>query len=72
MKKTSQFGLGALERFATSFHADFRFAPINIMVLLAICLAGLVVHAADPWRNKEFALMYWMRLPRLNRRGLLT
>jgi regulator of protease activity HflC (stomatin/prohibitin superfamily) len=45
MKKTSsQFGLGALERFATSFHADYRFAPINIMALLAICIAGLVAH----------------------------
>ena len=41
-----QFGLGALERFATSFRADFRFGPINILVLLTICLVGLVSHLA--------------------------
>ncbi|MFQ5789894.1 MAG: SPFH domain-containing protein, partial [Acidobacteriota bacterium] len=43
-KLSDQFGLGALERFATSFRADFRFGPINIMVLLAICLVGLAAH----------------------------
>jgi regulator of protease activity HflC (stomatin/prohibitin superfamily) len=36
--------LGALERFATSFHADFRFGPLNIMILVALCLAGLMIH----------------------------
>ncbi len=47
MKKLSDpFGLGALERFATSFRADYRFGPLNIMVLLAICLAGLSLHMA--------------------------
>lgn len=47
MRKLGEhFGLGALERFAQSFHADFRFAPINIMVLLAILLAGLGAHFA--------------------------
>jgi hypothetical protein len=47
MKKLSDpFGLGALERFATSFRADYRFGPLNIMVLLAICLAGLSIHVA--------------------------
>ena len=45
MKKINgQFGLGALERFATSFHADYRFGPINIMVLLFISLVGLIVY----------------------------
>ncbi len=45
MKKLNDpFGLGALERFATSFRADYRFGPLNIMVLLAICLAGLGIH----------------------------
>ena len=43
-KESTQFGLGALERFATSFRADFRFGPINMVVLLAICLGGLVLH----------------------------
>jgi regulator of protease activity HflC (stomatin/prohibitin superfamily) len=36
--------LGALERFATSFHADFRFGPLNIMILVALCLVGLMIH----------------------------
>ena len=43
-KESTQFGLGALERFATSFRADFRFGPINMVVLLAICIGGLVLH----------------------------
>jgi regulator of protease activity HflC (stomatin/prohibitin superfamily) len=46
MNKVSQMKLDALERFATSFRADFRFGPINIMILVAICLLGLVVHLA--------------------------
>jgi regulator of protease activity HflC (stomatin/prohibitin superfamily) len=33
--------LSALERFATSFHADFRFGPLNIMILVGLCFAGL-------------------------------
>lgn len=45
-KESTQFGLGALERFATSFRADFRFGPINILILLATCLAGLALHLA--------------------------
>jgi regulator of protease activity HflC (stomatin/prohibitin superfamily) len=43
-KRTSQFGLEALDRFATSFHADFRFGPINVMALLGLVLAGLGAH----------------------------
>ncbi len=43
-KLKKEFKLGALEQFATSFHADFRFGPINIMCLLAITVAGYVVH----------------------------
>jgi len=46
VQKTSQMKLDMLERFATSFRADYRFAPINIMVIVAICLAGLVAHLA--------------------------
>ncbi len=45
MKKSSgDTKLGALERFATSFHADFRFGPLNIMILVVLCLLGLVIH----------------------------
>jgi regulator of protease activity HflC (stomatin/prohibitin superfamily) len=42
--RSDRLGLSALDRFSTSFRADFRFGPINMMVLLAICLVGLVVH----------------------------
>jgi hypothetical protein len=33
-----------LERFATSSRADFRFAPLNALLLVAILVAGLAVH----------------------------
>ena len=46
MHKVSQMKLDALERFATSFRADYRFAPLNIMILVGLCLAGLVIHLA--------------------------
>jgi len=45
-KQVGSFSLGALEHFATSFRADFRFGPINVMALLALCLTALVVHLA--------------------------
>jgi regulator of protease activity HflC (stomatin/prohibitin superfamily) len=44
MSTRDVFGLGALERFSSSFLADFRFGPLNIMVLLSLCLLGLVAH----------------------------
>lgn len=44
MNKLSQMKLDGLERFASSFRADFRFAPLNIMVLVILSMAGLVVH----------------------------
>jgi len=34
----------SLERFATSHRADFRFAPINVLILVAIYVIGLIVH----------------------------
>jgi regulator of protease activity HflC (stomatin/prohibitin superfamily) len=46
MNKISQMKMDALERFATSFRADFRSAPLNIMILIGVCLLGLVVHLA--------------------------
>ena len=46
MHKVSQMKLDILERFATSFRADYRFAPLNIMMLVALCLLGLVIHLA--------------------------
>ncbi|MCG6948140.1 MAG: slipin family protein [Acidobacteria bacterium] len=46
MHKMGQMKLDVLERFATSFRADFRFAPLNIMILVVLCFLGLVVHLA--------------------------
>jgi len=34
----------SLERFATSSRADFRFAPLNVLLLIALMVTGLVVH----------------------------
>ena len=34
----------SLERFATSTRADFRFAPLNTLLLVAIFVAGLTIH----------------------------
>ncbi|UCC73881.1 MAG: slipin family protein [Gemmatimonadota bacterium] len=34
----------SLERFATTLRADFRFAPLNVLLLVAIYVAGLIVH----------------------------
>ncbi len=45
-KLSQQIGLDILERFAISFRADFRFAPINIAILVVMCMAGLVLHFA--------------------------
>lgn len=43
-RKISHSGLGTLERFATSFNADYRFGPFNIMMLVGISLLGLAAH----------------------------
>jgi regulator of protease activity HflC (stomatin/prohibitin superfamily) len=44
MALSKQHGLAALEKFSIGFHADFRFGPFNIMILVSLCLIGLVVH----------------------------
>jgi regulator of protease activity HflC (stomatin/prohibitin superfamily) len=44
MNKMGQMKLDVLERFATSFRADFRFAPLNIMILVMLSVAGLIIH----------------------------
>lgn len=43
---TGRFGLGALEKFSSSFSADFRFGPFNILIVVAVCLVGLVAYLA--------------------------
>jgi len=58
MNKLSQMKLDALERFATSFRADFRFAPLNIMILVVLSLAGLTIHlAVYPFRLEAVITM---------------
>lgn len=42
--KLASSGLGALERFATTARADFRFAPLNALILVGIMVLGLAVH----------------------------
>lgn len=44
MAKLKDSKLGALEQFSTTFIADFRFGPLNIMILVSLCLLGLVLH----------------------------
>ena len=50
MKQLSNAGLSeaakafSLEKFATGLRADFRFAPLNAFLLVAIFVAGLVAH----------------------------
>ena len=34
----------SLEKFATRSRADFRFAPFNVFILVAIFVIGLVAH----------------------------
>jgi hypothetical protein len=36
--------VGARVDFSTSMRADFRFAPLNILILVVIFVAGLTVH----------------------------
>ena len=45
-KSNSTMSLGSLDKFATGFRADFRFGPLNIMILVLICLAGLFAQLA--------------------------
>ncbi len=48
--KSSDFGKAiaalSLEKFATTLRADFRFAPLNVLLLVAIFVIGLVLHLA--------------------------
>ena len=43
MSRRGSAGL-SFERFATTLRADFRFAPLNVLLLVAIFVAGLIVH----------------------------
>jgi len=57
-KHGNQMGLGALEHFATSFRADYRFGPLNMTFLLILCLGGLAAHlATNPFELKVVIAM---------------
>ena len=43
-KAPKEHMLKAIERFSTTFIADFRFGPLNIMILVMLSLIGLAVH----------------------------
>jgi len=58
MLKPSDSKLSALERFSTTFIADFRFGPLNIMILVCVCLVGLIVHVnVYPFRIESVITM---------------
>lgn len=50
ISKSSQAGKAmlaiSLEKFATTLRADFRFAPLNVLLLVAIFVVGLGMHLA--------------------------
>lgn len=36
----------SLERFATTMRADYRFSPLNVLILISVFVVGLFVHLA--------------------------
>ena len=47
----------SLEKFATTLRADFRFSPLNVLLLVAIFVIGLFVHlAVHPFRFEAVVL----------------
>ncbi|MGD8451038.1 MAG: slipin family protein [Phycisphaerae bacterium] len=42
--KTINLNLGGWERFSASAPADFRFAPLNMLLLVLLMLGGMIVH----------------------------
>ncbi len=45
-KSNSSMSMGSLDKFSSGFRADFRFGPLNIMILVSICFAGLFAQLA--------------------------
>ncbi len=45
-KSSSSMSMGSLDKFSSGFRADFRFGPLNIMILISICFAGLFAQLA--------------------------
>ena len=50
--------LEMLEKFGAGFIADFRFAPLNIITMVLVCMAGLILHlAVYPFRLSTVVTM---------------
>jgi regulator of protease activity HflC (stomatin/prohibitin superfamily) len=47
-----------LEKFAASARADFRFAPLNVLLLVAVFVVGLVVHLTANSFRMEAVLLF--------------
>ncbi|MEE8397350.1 MAG: slipin family protein [Desulfobacterales bacterium] len=56
LKDKNASALKALEKFATTFMADFRFGPLNIVILVMISLIGLTIHLSLYDYNIEIVL----------------
>jgi regulator of protease activity HflC (stomatin/prohibitin superfamily) len=48
----------SLDQFATSMRADFRFAPLNVLLLIAVFVVGLVVHLALYGFNVDAVVLF--------------
>jgi regulator of protease activity HflC (stomatin/prohibitin superfamily) len=48
----------SLERFATSMRADFRFSPLNVLLLVAFFAVGLIVHLAVYGFNVDAVVLF--------------
>jgi len=57
-KSNTTMSMGMLDKFSTGMRADFRFGPLNIMILIGISLAGLITHLAiHPFRLSAVVTM---------------
>jgi hypothetical protein len=48
----------SLDKFATSMRADFRFAPLNVLLLIVFFVIGLVIHLAVNPFNYNAVLLF--------------
>ncbi len=48
----------SLEKFATTLRADFRFAPLNVLLLIGVIVVGLVIHLNRHAFDLEAVLMF--------------
>ena len=59
MTNLGKFKLKTLEQFAISFCADFRFGPLNIAMLVSLCLIGLAgCSGSDPFPGEEGKVLH--------------